>query len=211
MKQAKLIQFNKDYTALKSYLLGRNYTTSLRVLAYAKNLHNGFRKDQITPEFHHQIRIAFSILNLRDVANEEMCLSLSALHDTPEDKAVSYSTLADLFGHDIAYKSCLLNKHQYASESECFAAVANDIDCSLVKGADNSDNIQSMIGVFTNEKMKKYMERTKVSVLPMLKTASTNFPEQSFAYSSLRVRLKDQLALYKIITEPQTTITPTLH
>lgn len=194
------IQFDKDHAALKNYLLGRGYTTALRVMAFARKHHIGFRKDNVTPEFHHQIRIAFSILNLRDVKNEELCLSLAFLHDTPEDFGVSYTTLKNEFGPVIAEKACMLDKNQYATSEDCFAALALDIDCSIVKGADNGDNVQSMVGVFTKEKMQSYMHRTKTEILPMLKQASNNFPEQSFAYSSLRLRLKDQLKLYSVIS-----------
>jgi (p)ppGpp synthase/HD superfamily hydrolase len=189
-------QFEKDHAAMKNYLLGRGYKTALRVLSFARSHHDGFRKDKVTPEFHHQIRIAFSILNLRDVVNEELCLCLAFLHDTPEDKNVSYSVLNEKFGHDIASKACILDKGQHRDEAACFLAIQNDIDCSIVKGADNGDNLQSMVGVFSKEKMGSYMHRTKHYVLLMLKNASNNFPEQSFAYSALRMRLKDQLMLY---------------
>lgn len=189
-------QFEKDHAAIKNYLLGKNYKTALRVLAFAKSYHTGLRKDGVTPEFHHQIRIAFSILNLRDVMNEELCLCLSFLHDTPEDYGVSYSLLAENFGEEIARKACILDKGQHQHDELYFAAIEKDIDCSIVKGADNGDNIQSMVGVFNDEKINKYMTRTKTQILPMLKNAANNFPEQSFAYSSLRMRLKDQMLIY---------------
>lgn len=199
MIEQKAIQFNKDHAAMKNYLLGRGYTTALRVLAFARRYHTGFRKDLVTPEFHHQIRIAFSILNLRDVKNEELCLSLAFLHDCPEDYGVSYSLLSKEFGEVIAAKACILDKGQHKDNFDYFYSIEFDIDCSIVKGADNCDNIQSMVGVFSKEKMGKYMERTRCEILPMLKNASNNFPEQSFAYSSLRLRLKDQLTLYSEI------------
>jgi (p)ppGpp synthase/HD superfamily hydrolase len=201
MKTQQQIQFEKDYTAMKSFLLGRNYKQGLKAISFARQLHDGMRKDGLTPEFHHQIQIAFSILNLRDVVNEELCLCLAFLHDTPEDKNISYMVLKREFGQDIASKACMLDKHQHATEEDCFLVVASDIDCSIVKGADNGNNIQTMHGAFTKEKMQLYMNRTEFQVLPMLKTASNNFPEQSFAYSALRTRLKDQLALYKVIVD----------
>lgn len=196
MKTNQQIQFEKDHAAMKNYLLGRGYRLALKVLAFGMKHHTGFRKDGTTPEFQHQLRIAFSILNLRDVVNEELCICLAFLHDTPEDKGISYSVLNALFGHDVASKACILDKNQHKDEAACFEAIGNDIDCSIVKGADNGDNIQSMVGAFSKEKMQSYMERTREHVLPMLKIASQNFPEQSFAYSGLRMRLKDQLSLY---------------
>lgn len=191
------IQFDKDHAAMKQYLLGRGYKTALRVLAFASKYHVGLRKDGETPEFQHQLRIAFYILNLRDVANEELCLCLAFLHDTPEDYGVSYSLLSENFGTEIARKACILDKGQHSDDLSYFKAIESDIDCSVVKGADNGDNIQSMVGVFSEEKIRKYMSRTKTQILPMLKNAANNFPEQHFTYAAMRMRLKDQMLIYK--------------
>jgi (p)ppGpp synthase/HD superfamily hydrolase len=193
----KITQFNKDHAAMKSYLLGRNYKTALRVLAFASSYHIGFRKDKETPEFQHQLRIAFAIMNLRDVVNEELCICLAFLHDTPEDYSVPYTLLSSKFGEEIARKSYILDKNQYKSSTDCFLSIENDIDCSIVKGADNCDNINSMVGVFSESKIQSYITRTETEILPMLKNAAYNFPEQHFAYAALRSRLKDQIIIYK--------------
>lgn len=202
MKEQAIKSFDKDYTALKSYLLGREYNMGLRCMAFAREHHGGTRKDGFTPEFHHQIRIAFTILNLRGVQNEQLALCLAFLHDTPEDKNVSHATLASEFSEEIAVKAFKLNKHAHESEEACMTVISKDPDCSIVKGADNKDNIGSMYGAFTHEKMKSYIERTRTSILPMLKTASTYYPDQSFAYNSLRATLKDQIKIYDWFVVP---------
>jgi (p)ppGpp synthase/HD superfamily hydrolase len=196
MKEQARTQFEKDHAALKNYLLGRGYHQALTALGYANNHHTGFRKDGFTPEFHHQVRIAFSVLTLRDVTNEELCVTLSFLHDTPEDKNVSHAALCKLFGEEVATKACILDKNQHATEEACMAAIAQDSECSIVKGADNGDNVQSMVGVFSKEKIASYIMRTQTSILPMLKIAASLHPEQTFAYAGLRSRLKDQIKLY---------------
>lgn len=190
-------QFEKDRTAIKNYLLGCGYTQALKAMAFAEKFHIGFRKDNVTPEFHHQIRIAFSVLNLRDVENEETCLILSFLHDTKEDYKISQDQLTSLFGSKISSKCSILDKNCFIGEGDCFTAIGEDIDCSIVKGADNCDNIQSMHGAFTDAKIAIYCERTERYVLPMLKIASRNFPHQSFSYSALRNQLKNKIVLYR--------------
>lgn len=199
MLEEKKNQFKKDYTAMKNYLLGREYHLALRVLVFALKYHTGMRKDGVTPEFQHQLRISFSILNLRGVVNEELCLCLAFLHDTAEDYGVSHALLATEFGEVIATKVCILDKGQHKNDDEYFTAIERDIDCSIVKGADNLDNIQSMVNAFSKEKMGTYMSRTKTQILPMLKNASNNFPVQTFSYCGLRTTLKNQLLLYTAI------------
>lgn len=192
--------FEKDKAALKFYCLGRGYHDPLKALAFAGKLHTGLRKDGVTPEFHHQIRIAFSIINLRDVVNEERCLTLALLHDTAEDYDIPRSTLVAEFSEDLATEVLTPDKNQFGSEERCMAAIAASVNCSVVKGADNVDNIQSMHGAFSVEKIGKYIERTEAKILPMLKVASANFPEQHLAYSSLRYRLRSQIELYRALT-----------
>lgn len=199
MQDRARTQFEKDHAALKNYLLGRGYHQALIALGFANHYHKGMRKDGCTPELHHQIRIAFSVLTLRDVANEELCVVLALLHDTPEDYGVSHEMLKNTFNEEIARKACILDKGQHPDDVAYMLAIANDRECSIVKGADNGDNIQSMVGAFTKEKMMSYIARTQETILPMLKNAAAQFPEQTFAYAGLRSRLKDQLKLYNAL------------
>lgn len=193
------VKFEKDKAALKFYCLGKGYSETLKVMAFAAKFHTGYRKDNITPEFHHQVRIAFSIINLRGIVNEERCLSLALAHDTAEDYNVSFAELAEKFGTSFAREVILLDKNQHGTEKLCMLAISNDENCSIVKGADNIDNVQSMHGAFTPAKISSYMARTEDKILPMLKQAAVNFPAQYLAYSSMRYRLKAQLELYRAL------------
>jgi len=187
----------KDQAAMKHYLLGKNYLLALKAMSFAKKYHVGMRKDGVTPEFTHQVRMAFSVLNLRGVLNEEMVIALCFTHDTDEDYSVSYTDMKEFFGSALADKTVAMNKGNYKTEDDYMQAMANDLDCSVVKGVDNCDNIQTMHGAFSIEKMHSYMERTQGSILPMIKQSSYNFPQQAFAYAAISTRLKDQLSLYR--------------
>lgn len=52
-----------------------------------------------------------------------------------------------------------------------------------------------MVGVFTLEKKRSYLEETERQILPMLKRAERNFPEQEPAYKNIRTVLKMQVSL----------------
>lgn len=190
-------RFEKDRTALKHYLIGRGYNRALKALAFADQYHVGMRKDKVTPEMHHQIRIMFTIITLRDVAHEELCLALAAVHDTDEDYNVGHRALSLNIDAEVADKASILNKKHYTTEELYMSACEADEDCSIVKGADNIDNIQSMHGAFTPDKIVTYMTRTEHSVLPMLKRAAQRHPHQHFAYASMRSNLKGKIELYR--------------
>jgi len=197
MNSELVVKAEKDQAALKHYLLGKNYFLALKAMSFAKKYHVGMRKDGVTPEFTHQVRMAFSVLNLRGVLNEEMVIALCFTHDTDEDYSVSYTEMKEFFGSTLAGMTVAMNKSNYNTESNYMQAMANDVNCSVVKGVDNCDNIQTMHGAFSIEKMHSYMERTQGAILPMIKQSSYNFPPQAFAYAAIRTRLKDQLSLYK--------------
>lgn len=195
-KSPEVLQFEKDYTALKHYLIGRSYHSTLAAIGIAQKYHTGTRKDGKTPEFHHQVRICFTIIGLRDVEHEEKCLTAAILHDLFEDYDVSLEDVRPQLEKlcdfsELIFHLQLLNKHNTPNIMD----LACDPVASIDKGADNCDNTLTMTGVFSIEKMRDYIARTEREILPMLKEASRNFPNQHFAYASLRTLLKKQLLL----------------
>jgi hypothetical protein len=66
----------------------------------------------------------------------------------------------------------------------------------IVKGSDNSHNVQSMHGAFKPEKIASYLEDTKANKLPLLRLGRKLFPEYHFAFAGLSFMLKRQVELY---------------
>jgi guanosine-3',5'-bis(diphosphate) 3'-pyrophosphohydrolase len=154
-------------------------------------LHTGLRKDGITPSFHHQISIANYITTLPlDSVAMEKAVTLAFLHDTPEDKGVSYEEIQSMFGSEIANGAILLAKkyrgHDIPKE-KYFTDLATDAMVALVKGADRMNNLSTMHGVFTDEKQGKYVDETLECHLPMLKNARRNFPEYHMAFENVKI------------------------
>lgn len=198
--QKHMLQFQKEKTALKFYMLGKGYNLGLKALGFLER-HSfmnedgtvKLRKDKRTPEMHHMIRIAFSVTQLRDVQNEELCIVLALLHDTQEDEAVQSETIKSWFGLKVANKNWKLTKKfagQHKSSTEFYGALAEDGDASIVKGLDRCDNLENMIGVFHCEKIRQYCDEAENVYLPMLHQAAKIFPEQQHAYYAIRIRMK---------------------
>jgi len=57
-----------------------------------------------------------------------------------------------------------------------------------------------MQGVFTREKQSAYISETEEYILPMLKEARKNFPEQESAYQNIRQVLLTQIDLIRVIS-----------
>lgn len=88
-------------------------------------------------------------------------------------------------------------------EDTLFEAMADCPVASVVKGGDRIHNLQSMVGVFTLEKKRSYLEETERQILPMLKRAERNFPEQEPAYKNIRTVLKMQVSLVDALLRSQ--------
>jgi len=201
LKALAIAQFEKDYTALKSYMLGKEYYKALQAMAFAEQYHIGTRKNGYTPEFHHQISICWTIINLRGIDDlEEHCLALAFLHDVMEDYDISIDEMSQRFGAIIAKDVYVLSK-KHRGEVKSMKAyhqeLAEKAATIIVKGADNSHNVQSMHDAFTPEKIITYLEDTKNNKLPLLRLGRKRFPKYHFALTGLSFMLKRQVELYE--------------
>lgn len=75
--------------------------------------------------------------------------------------------------------------------------LADEAITIVVKGSDNSHNVQSMHGAFKLEKMASYLSDTKENKLPLLRLGRKRFPEYHFAFNGLSFMLKRQVELYE--------------
>ena len=70
---------------------------------------------------------------------------------------------------------------------------------SIAKGVDRMHNFQSMSGVFDLDKQQRYMEETEQYIIPMLKEARKNFPEQEPVYQNIKHVLRTQIELFYLV------------
>jgi (p)ppGpp synthase/HD superfamily hydrolase len=199
MTQAvKTPYFIKRRVALVHYLVGKGYHKALKAMAFAEFYHQGVRKDNTTPEFQHMLEAALHIITLKDVLYEEDTITATLLHDVREDYNVSHQTIVQDFGSRVGDSVERLSKvidGVKKSTEFYFSDLANDPIGSLAKGVDRINNFQSMPGVFSIEKQKKYLLEGETYFLPMLKDAQRRFPEQFMAYQNVRHHMKSQIYL----------------
>lgn len=190
----------KQFVALKYWLLGRNYAQALKALNFGRQYHKGTRKDGVTPEFVHQIEIALFLSTLKDVQDEQTTITAALLHDVMEDYDVPGGEIVTRFGVRVAEIVWKLTKKFQGVKKDLptyFKEIAADPIASLVKGGDRINNVQTMVGIFSVAKQREYVREVEEHFLPMLKTAKYNFPEQSAAYFNITQMLKSQTELLK--------------
>ena len=196
------LQFEREKTVLKYYLLGKGYHLAIKALGFIERIdarlpdEKKLRKDKATPNLHHQVRIALAVTQLNGLVDEEKCIIAALLHDVQEDHDVSPAEIAEQFGAEIAdinwkltkkYAGTTKNKEEYIRE------IALCRVCSIVKGLDRNDNLFCMVDAFSLEKMLQYAGEAEEIFLKMIKTASKYFPEQLHAYNTISILMKRQI------------------
>lgn len=190
------LQFQREKTALKYFLIGRGYHLALKALGFVERYNVGLRKDGVTPSLHHEVQIALSVSQVKDVSKEEICIVAALLHDVQEDHQIPSADIEREFGKEVADVVWKLTK-KFAGAHKNKTDYINDIAmcevASIVKGLDRVNNLHSMIGVFTLEKMTTYANEAEKVFLPMLKKAGKLFPEQQSAYHAISQQMKQAI------------------
>lgn len=194
---------NQDYKkmkiAIRSWMEGRGYYTAIKAMNFAEKYHTGTRKDG-QPEFSHQVSQACYARTMEKyMINPEVVLSTIFCHDLAEDYNVSYFELNSLFGEKIAKAVIKMSKvvdGVKINQETYFKNLSECPDSSLAKGFDRVHNLLTMVGGFKKEKQIEYLEETMKDIVPMLKKARRNFPEQESIYENIKFVMTNQTILY---------------
>lgn len=185
--------FEKRLIALRYTLHGKSFFNAIKALEFAKTIHNGLRKDGKTPEFQHQVDIALFILTLKNVPDLENIITAAILHDIMEDYDIDKNVIISKFGQEVFELAWLVTKTYRGvkkSEEYYFSEIATDYRAAIIKGADRVNNISTMVGVFTQQKQKEYVQETRKYVITTLKAARRNTPECADALLNIEQFLK---------------------
>lgn len=197
-------------SALRGHLRGSGFYMALEALEYARSFHVGIRKDKVTPEFEHQVSIAFHVLDLPGLLFPEETIATVMLHDTVEDYGAHHeAVILSRFGARVHSGVMSVTKKipvfvdgvkvhvTERDEDELFAAMSGEPIGSIVKPADRGHNQKTMGGAFTQDKQVSYVDFTDERIIPMMKRARHLFPQQYRAYMLLQDKLESQAALVR--------------
>jgi (p)ppGpp synthase/HD superfamily hydrolase len=197
-------KFLKMKIALRHWLLGMattepNYYKCVEALDFAHLYHSGLRKDNVTPEFEHQVTIAMYIRSIsKCLETPWVTICVAILHDVCEDYDVPYSTIEHLFGSEVARSTEAMTKVYLGikkTDEQYFSGISQDKHASIIKGGDRIHNLQSMSGVFSDVKQIEYINEARNGILPAIKIAKRNFPRQEMAYENIKLIMESQIQL----------------
>ena len=183
------------------------YYTVIKAAEVGAKYHPGTRKNGL-PEFIHQLEIFSHLRTLHNHLQHPILTYQAAfLHDIMEDYNVSHADITAEFGPELADIVERLSKivgGERKDDLAYFNEVARCPVASVVKLADRVNNVGSMVGVFTAEKMQRYVDEVNTFFRPLIRAARRNFPEQEAVYENMKLTLLGQINLIEYILKGDT-------
>lgn len=183
MLETKERFFHEDdmYTYIENYASENQMTQTMKVLPYAKMMHEGqFRKGKTkVPYIYHPLLVACQALSLGMDSDDLIATAL--LHDVCEDCGVKPEELpvSDKVKEAVALltKDETYDSHSYECKERYYKAISQNDLAVLVKILDRCNNVSGMAGGFKRERMVEYIEETEEWFLPLIKQAKKDYPE----------------------------------
>lgn len=209
-----MTEHRKRLVAVRYRLLGRAdenraWYKALEALEFAMPFHGGLRKDEVTPEFDHQLSIAQFVMTLPDLIYPVETVAAVFLHDTVEDTDVGVREIEAAFGQLVAGAVWRLTKKSRGVKKPLesyFQEIASCPVASVDKGADNVHNMGTLDSprpdgspAFAPEKQLVQAGESEGLVIPMLKEARRRFPQQERAYENMKLILRRDIAKVRAV------------
>ena len=174
--------FNEEhmYTFVKTYAVALDMYQTLRVLPYAKELHEGqVRKgrDRV-PFIYHPLLMACHALALG--LRDDNLISTVILHDVCEDCGISPQELPVNEETRRAVELLTFNEEAEDQEEEYaryYAAIAENPIASMVKLLDRCCNISGIASGFSQEKIIGYIRNTERYIYPLMRGTRRRYPQ----------------------------------
>lgn len=198
----KRIELNYDYekhrTAMRYWMLGREWHLALKAMELGLQFHTGERKNG-NPEFSHQIFQAQYARTLPTLIHPQETISVIFLHDIHEDHGYPIDDIhrefGELVGTGVELMSDVDSQGIDKPLEAYYSKMVESPVASIAKGIDRMHNFQSMMTAFSDPKKSRYIEETQEHIIPMLKSARKRYSQQEPAYQNVKHILLTQIEL----------------
>lgn len=183
---------SKSYIYLKGFANGCGMHNTLKALHIAEKFHKNQCRNDGEPYINHPLRVANELINLG--IKDDQIVAAALLHDILEDCEFEYGgkELVTQYGLDTEVLDIikLLTKCKGANATDYYKTISSDKRSVIIKISDRCHNISTMVGVFTIERMEKYLKETEEYVLPLCSIVKDMYPEYSNAATVMKFHIK---------------------
>ena len=175
--------FNAEhmYTYIRGFATGAMMPETLQALVFAREKHNGQTRKNGDPYIIHPMTMACEAMSLG--IRDDGVVATILLHDVCEDCDVGISDLpvGEKTRHSVELMTfkVMPGETKEVAQNRYYNMILQDRAATLTKLLDRCHNVSSMAGVFSVDKLKAYIEETKLYVLPLLRKAKQTYPGDS--------------------------------
>lgn len=198
----RLFDENEIYSCIREYAEQRHMEQTLRVLPYAKQLHQGQYRSGIeqVPYIYHPLMVACHALAL-GFENDNM-IAAAILHDVCEDCNIHVEELpvnekikevVFLLTHNADYYRSEVIKEQY------FKKISENRMATIIKLLDRCNNVSSIASGFDDERRKRYIANTEKYFYPLMNKAQVMYPEYRCQLFLIEYHMKSVIESIKSI------------
>lgn len=171
----------KMYTYLRGLATGAGMKQALKAMSFARDKHSGQLRKSGEPYIVHPLMMACNAVSIG--IRDDTVIATILLHDVCEDCGVSLSELPvdDRVRNavDLMTFRVMDGETKEIAKNRYYNMLLQSREATLTKLLDRCHNVSSMAGTFSEEKLKSYIEETRVHVLPMLRKAKRMYPEDA--------------------------------
>lgn len=205
----KMFDEEHMFTRLKTYAINEHLNEFFQALSYAKEKHAGavrkanrFAKPDAdaedVPYIIHPLMMACHAhaLGIRD----DSVLSAIMLHDVCEDCDVRPEELP--FSNEIKEIVALLtknpdHKHDEGYDAEYYDAIMKNPKAAIVKALDRCNNVSTMAGSFTTDKLIEYVKETEQYGYPLFDYIKEHYLEYNDAIYVIKYQVMNLVETVK--------------
>lgn len=207
--RTRFFQEEELYSYLEDISKEDGYVNLKAALPYMKKQHEGqYRKknmfsDDKIPYINHPLTMACQACSL-GIKDDEI-LSAILLHDVVEDTGVkstdmpvvsSIQEIVELLSFSMQPG---LNKKE--SKRLYYEKIAGNSKAALIKMIDRCNNVSTMAGSFSLERMTEYIEETQDYIIPLGKVVVVNHPELETAVWTINYHIFSVIETIKCLME----------
>ena len=194
-----------EYNYLKGLCKGLRLNNATKALAYMLKYHEGQERNDGSPYYVHPVKVATHLASLNLFENDlymlDILLAVAILHDIIEDTKVTREILEKEFNKDIAISVELLSKikTKMFSDETYYENIKANLIAALVKIADRCNNVSTMAGVFTKERLNKYVIETNDLVIPLIRYIRDYYPVVSNQVVAMSYHIKSVISAIEVM------------
>lgn len=167
---------SKSMIFLKGYAQGNGMKNTLRAIRIAEKYHAGQLRKTGEPYIDHPTQVACELLALG--VTDDATIAAALLHDVLEDCNVTVNQLHHDYHLDEDVLDTILRVTKRKEDSlNIYYSGITTWRSILLKLSDRCHNISTMVGGFSNKKMREYIAETNEYVLPLCKIGLECFPD----------------------------------